>query len=148
MSVHLKCDRCGNQERTSGVMLFAGLTDPAIPTARPELPDGWTRPRLPHEDGSAWDRELCPECKADLIRFMAGAVLAPDVAEACTEGALTSSEDASNAEALRLSEKNGACTNCGAAPDRWCETCASCPAGCYGGHKSTEPCPEEVKTSD
>lgn len=72
MSVKLECDRCGAQERTSGVMLFAGLTGPAIPTARPELPDGWTRPTLPHEDGSAWQHELCPQCKADLIRFMAG----------------------------------------------------------------------------
>lgn len=72
MSVKLECDRCGVQEQTSGVMLFAGLTGPSIPTARPELPDGWTRPTLPHEDGSAWQHELCPACKADLVRFMAG----------------------------------------------------------------------------
>lgn len=85
MSVKLECDRCGNQEKTSGVMLFAGLTGPAIPTARAELPDGWTRPRLPHEDGSAWDHELCPQCKADLIRFMAGARLAPDEADECPD---------------------------------------------------------------
>lgn len=85
MSVKLECDRCGVQEQTSGVMLFAGLTGPAIPTARPELPDGWTRPRLPHEDGSAWDRELCPKCKADLIRFMAGALIAPDEADECPD---------------------------------------------------------------
>jgi hypothetical protein len=78
MSVLVKCDRCGNQEKTSGVMLFAGLTGPAIPTARPELPDGWTRPTLPHEDGSAWQHELCPACKADLIRFMAGAPVVED----------------------------------------------------------------------
>lgn len=75
MSVKLECDRCGAQEKTSGVMLFAGLTGPAIPTARPELPDGWTRPRLPAEDGSAWDRELCPTCKRALLDFMAGAQL-------------------------------------------------------------------------
>lgn len=72
MSVKLECDRCGAQEKTSGVMLFAGLTGPAIPTAQPELPDGWTRPALPHEDGSAWPHELCPQCTADLLRFMAG----------------------------------------------------------------------------
>lgn len=47
-----------------------------------------------------------------------------------------------NAEALRLRAHNGACTNCGATPDRWCERCASCPTGCYGGHQKTDPCPE------
>lgn len=72
MSVKLECDRCGVQEQTSGVMLFAGLTGPSIPTARPELPDGWTRPKLPREDGSAWYTDLCPSCKAELLRFMAG----------------------------------------------------------------------------
>jgi hypothetical protein len=73
MSVNVECDRCGFQEQTSGVMLFAGLTGPAIPTARPELPDGWTRPALPTEDGELRKQELCPGCKADLFRFMAGA---------------------------------------------------------------------------
>ncbi|QDN64407.1 hypothetical protein [Streptomyces sp. S1D4-14] len=85
MTVKLECERCGNQEQTSGVMLFAGLTGPAIPTARPELPYGWTRPKLPREDGSAWYTDLCPACKADLLRFMAGAVLALDEADACTD---------------------------------------------------------------
>jgi hypothetical protein len=47
-----------------------------------------------------------------------------------------------NAEAQKLSMENGACTNCGATPDRWCEHCASCPDGCYGGHPHSEPCPE------
>lgn len=47
-----------------------------------------------------------------------------------------------NAEGQRLSAGNGACTNCGATPDLWCEHCASCPDGCYGGHKDTDPCPE------
>lgn len=72
MSVKLECDRCGAQETTGSVMLLAGHCGPGIPTARPELPDGWTRPRLPHEDGSAWDQELCPACTADLFRFMTG----------------------------------------------------------------------------
>ena len=81
MSVKIECDRCGAQEQTSGVLLFAGLTGPAIPTARPGLPDGWTRPTLPEPDGSKWERELCPDCTADLIRLMAGAVLAPDEAD-------------------------------------------------------------------
>lgn len=93
MSVKLECDRCGVQEKTSGVMLFAGLTGPSIPTARPELPDGWTRPTLPHEDGSAWKHELCPDCKADLFRFMAGQPVidlplpASKVCRACGHGA-------------------------------------------------------------
>ncbi len=92
MSVKLECDRCGVQEQTSGVMLFAGLTGPSIPTARPELPDGWTRPTLPHEDGSAWQHELCPACKADLVRFMAGQPVidtplpSPRVCRACGHG--------------------------------------------------------------
>lgn len=73
MSVHLECDRCGFQEQTRSVMLFAGLTGPGIPTARPELPDGWTRPRLPTEDDELRDRELCPRCRADLLAFMGGA---------------------------------------------------------------------------
>lgn len=72
MSVHLECDRCGFQEQTSGVMLLAGHCGLGIPTVRPELPDGWTRPRLPNEDGSADERELCPGCKADLFAFMRG----------------------------------------------------------------------------
>lgn len=84
MSVKVECDRCGVQEKTSGVMLFAGLTGPAIPTARPELPDGWTRPTLPHEDGSAWQHEMCPACKADLIRFLAGQPVIDD-AELATQ---------------------------------------------------------------
>lgn len=85
MSVKVECDRCGAQEKTSGVMLFAGHTGPSIPTARPELPDGWSRPTLPHDDGSAWKHEVCPACCADLIRFMAGAVLAPDAADECPD---------------------------------------------------------------
>lgn len=79
MSVKLECERCGAQEETSGVMLFAGLTGPAIPTARPELPAGWTRPKLPREDGSAWYTDLCPQCKADLFRFMAGQPVIDDL---------------------------------------------------------------------
>lgn len=75
MSVHLECDRCGFQEQTRSVMLLAGLAGPGIPSMRPELPDGWTRPRLPNEDGSADDRELCPGCKADLFAFMRGVVV-------------------------------------------------------------------------
>ena len=72
MSVLLECDRCGEQEKTHGVMLFAGLTGPSIPTARPELPDGWTRPTLPTPDGELRAIELCPGCKAALFAFMAG----------------------------------------------------------------------------
>ena len=75
MSVKIECDRCGAQEQTSGVMLFAGTCGPGIPTARPGLPDGWTRPRLPNEDGSADHRELCPDCKRALLLFMTGAPL-------------------------------------------------------------------------
>jgi hypothetical protein len=71
----LECDRCGFQEQTGSVMLFAGLTGPGIPTARPELPDGWTRPRLPTEDGELRDRELCPGCKGDLFAFMRGVAI-------------------------------------------------------------------------
>jgi hypothetical protein len=82
MSVKVECDRCGAQEQTSGVMLFAGLTGPSIPTAWTELPDGWTRPTLPAEDGSARKRELCPECKVDLLRFMAGAPVIDDSEQA------------------------------------------------------------------
>jgi hypothetical protein len=85
VSVKLECDRCGDQEQTGSVMLFAGLAGPSIPTARPELPAGWARPRLPTEDGELRDRELCPQCRADLLRFMAGAVLAPDEADECTD---------------------------------------------------------------
>jgi hypothetical protein len=85
MSVKLECDRCGDQEQTGSVMLFAGTCGPGIPTARPELPAGWARPRLPTEDDELRDRELCPQCRADLLRFMAGAVLAPDEADACAD---------------------------------------------------------------
>lgn len=69
----MECDRCGFQEQTRSVVLFTGFTGPGIPTARPELPDGWTRPRLPTEDGELRDREMCPGCKEALLRFMGGA---------------------------------------------------------------------------
>lgn len=72
MSTVLECDRCGFQEQTGSVMLFAGLTGPGIPTARPELPDGWTRPLLPTEDGELRHRDLCTGCKTDLFGFMRG----------------------------------------------------------------------------
>lgn len=72
MSVLLECDRCGEQEKTGPVMLFAKLVGPGIPSARPELPDGWTRPSLPTADGEIREVELCPGCKADLFAFMAG----------------------------------------------------------------------------
>jgi hypothetical protein len=38
----------------------------------------------------------------------------------------------------------GACPTCGSAPEQWCTACASCPDGCDGGHKSSEPCPERM----
>ena len=82
MSVYLDCDRCGEQEKTSPVMLFAGLTGPAIPTARPELPDGWTRPQLPTEDGELRYMDLCPGCRADLLAFMVGRTVGTDRTEA------------------------------------------------------------------
>jgi hypothetical protein len=90
MSVMLECDRCGFQEQTASVMLLARLVGPGIPSLRPELPDGWTRPRLPNEDGSADDRELCPGCKADLFRFMAGGQVVdtpPGVCRGCGHAA-------------------------------------------------------------
>jgi hypothetical protein len=77
VSVILECERCGEQEKTGSVMLFAGLTGPSIPTARPELPEGWTRPILPREDGSAWHTDLCSACRKDLIAFMNGAAVEP-----------------------------------------------------------------------
>lgn len=77
MSVVLECDRCGFQEQTGPVMLLAGHCGPGIPTARPELPAGWTRPRLPNEDGSADERELCPGCKTSLFAFMRGGTVTP-----------------------------------------------------------------------
>lgn len=72
MSVHLECDRCGQQEQTGDVMVLARLVGPGLPTVRPELPDGWTRPQLPTEDGELRHRDLCPGCKADLFAFMRG----------------------------------------------------------------------------
>lgn len=75
MSVYLKCERCGTTERTGSVMLFAGLTGPGIPTARPELPDGWSRPCLPTEDGELRYKDVCPSCRAALLLFMTGAPL-------------------------------------------------------------------------
>lgn len=80
----MECDRCGFQEQTSSVMLLVRLVGPGIPSVRPELPDGWTRPRLPNEDGSADERELCPGCKADLFAFMRGAaVVRPGTTDVC-----------------------------------------------------------------
>jgi len=72
VSVHLKCDRCGAQEETDGMVLFVRLIGPGVPKHQVPLPDGWSRPTLPNEDGSADERELCPACKADLFRFMDG----------------------------------------------------------------------------
>lgn len=81
MAVYLECDRCGEQEMTGSVMLFAGLTGPAIPTARPKLPDGWTRPQLPTEDGERRHQDLCPDCRADLLAFMRGSAVETEPAE-------------------------------------------------------------------
>jgi hypothetical protein len=81
MSVLLECERCGVQEKTGSVLLFAGFTGPSIPVARPELPDGWSRPVLPREDGSAWHTDLCGRCKAELLAWMAGDVLDPPLLE-------------------------------------------------------------------
>lgn len=50
--------------------------------------------------------------------------------------------DSFNVQGRLGSTENGACTNCGAGSSRWCEHCASCPDGCYGGHKHTDRCPE------
>lgn len=79
MSVKVECDRCGELERTEGMVLFARLIGPGIPKHQVPLPDGWTRPALPTEDGELRERELCPQCQADLLRFMGGAVLASDL---------------------------------------------------------------------
>lgn len=56
---------------------------------------------------------------------------------------ITPSPTAPEIQGQLASTQNGACTNCGATPDRWCEHCASCPTGCYGGHPHTDPCPEK-----
>lgn len=45
-------------------------------------------------------------------------------------------------EGQLASTQIGACTNCGAEMHRWCEVCASCPTGCYGGHPDSDPCPQ------
>ncbi|MFD8226932.1 hypothetical protein ACFV16_22475 [Streptomyces massasporeus] len=92
MSVLLECDRCGAQEQTRDVMLFAGLTGPGIPTARPELPDGWTRPTLPTEDDELRGSHLCPGCKTDLLNFMNGVAIpggtsSADVCRGCGHAA-------------------------------------------------------------
>jgi hypothetical protein len=120
MSVHLECDRCGFQEQTGSVMLFAGLTGPGIPTARPELPVGWTRPRLPTEDDELRDQELCPGCKADLFAFMRGVAVPGrtvpvEVCQGCG---------------------HHAGEGCGCPPNRICPGC---------GHlRHADPCPDHV----
>lgn len=149
MSVKLECDRCGAQEKTSDVMLFAGLTGPAIPTARPELPRGWTRPQLPTEDGELYKRELCPQCKADLFRFMAGQPVidlplpAPQVCRACGHKA----HDGTTCRELTMPGAPGDVDECGctegvpdlgagAVPDQICPGC---------GHlRHSDPCPDHV----
>jgi hypothetical protein len=73
-----------------------------------------------------------PPWEADRVRH-----LLADLETAVESGTALRLADA---EKKILSTENGACTNCGATPDRWCEYCASCPDGCYGGHKHTEPC--------
>ncbi|MGW2213280.1 hypothetical protein [Streptomyces sp. NPDC001781] len=143
MSVLVRCDRCGNQEKTSGVMLFAGLTGPAIPTARAELPDGWSRPLLPHDDGSAWHHELCPACRADLVRFLGGAVLTPDEADECSDcghvhvGKVCREMAPAGAEAGECGCAEGVPDlGTGAASDQICPGC---------GHlRHSDPCPDYV----
>lgn len=78
MSVKVECDRCGAQEKTDSVMLFTRLVGPGLPKHQVPLPDGWTRPMMPNEDGSADERELCPACRADLVRFMDGQPVVDD----------------------------------------------------------------------
>jgi hypothetical protein len=81
MSVLLECERCRVQEKTGSVMILARLVGPGLPSVRPELPDGWTRPQLPTPDGELRDTDLCPQCKRDLIAFMDGAAVEPYTAE-------------------------------------------------------------------
>ncbi|MFD7096571.1 hypothetical protein [Streptomyces xanthophaeus] len=41
---------------------------------------------------------------------------------------------------LEAERKRGGCEQCGASPEEWCERCASCPQGCFGGSPKSEPC--------
>lgn len=121
MSVHLHCERCGDQEKTSPVLLLARLVGPGIPSYRPEIPDGWTRPQLPTENGELLYKDLCPACKEDLFRFMAGATLALDPADECTDCGKPRSETTS----CRLQAPKGS-------PQEMCD------CGCTGA--TTDPC--------
>jgi hypothetical protein len=81
MATMIRCDRCGVQETTKGTMVGA-----AIPVFRETpLPDGWRRPVLPQEDGSAWKRDLCPGCVNALWKFMESPAWFDGPAEAADE---------------------------------------------------------------
>lgn len=61
MATMIKCDVCGIEEETDGVMLPNPLTGPLpIPFLRPRLPEGWRRTGVPMPDGERREKELCP----------------------------------------------------------------------------------------
>lgn len=55
-----KCDVCGTGEETSRVTVQAPVPLPIF--RETPVPDGWRRVQVPMPDGSAWKREICPEC--------------------------------------------------------------------------------------
>lgn len=75
MAVMIKCDACGAEEETDGVMLAAPVM--GLPFLRPKLPEGWRRTGVPMPDGERREKELCPD---DLKRLWAllGIEVPPD----------------------------------------------------------------------
>lgn len=68
----VKCDRCGAEEETGDVT--AGVPGGTLPGVfrKVVLPDAWQRAKVPAEDGSAWEKHLCPKCVNALRQFFQG----------------------------------------------------------------------------
>lgn len=126
MSYLAKCDRCGTQEPVKGVMVAAPAR--LLPTLRPELPDGWSRYRLPDADGSAWDRELCGNCRADLIGWLGEpATHEPQAADpGAVAPALADLETAEGVERLADNDRCVLCAHQADAHTRVGEGCCDC----------------------
>lgn len=59
MAIMIRCDVCGAEEETDGVMIPAPVM--GLPFLRPKLPEGWRRAGVPMPDGERREKEICPD---------------------------------------------------------------------------------------
>lgn len=101
MATMIKCDACGTEEETDG-MMFAG---PIV--LRPRLPEGWRRTGVPMPDGERREKELCP---ADVKTLWALFGIAPPAEPDPDECVRCGHPAGSHKGAAGCVERGGACS--------------------------------------